>query len=145
VTGTEFARWLDELQDEWVHAARRLSPRLVAGLLAWAGPQITATFRRQDPQTRTASSSWAGPAPYPAWLNQARELLEYRIHRQQILQAPARPSDLCAGLAAPVLDELRWPWPFRLGPLRVEPGDTVTIAIDGPGSRTRHLMAARQG
>jgi hypothetical protein len=37
----------------------------------------------------TVSVSWAGPDPVPAWLDQARELSEYWIHRQQILQALA--------------------------------------------------------
>jgi uncharacterized protein (TIGR03083 family) len=92
----EFARWLDELQAEWVRAARRLSPRLVTDLLRWSGPQIAGTFRGEDPRPRTASVSWAGHSPVPAWLDQARELSEYWIHRQQILQALGRPSDLHA-------------------------------------------------
>ena len=36
-----------------------------------------------------------------------RGLSEYWIHRQQLLQALGRPSDLRADLAAPVLDGLR--------------------------------------
>ena len=64
--------WLDEMQAEWVGAARRLS------------------------------------------LDQARELSEYWIHRQQLLQGLGRPSDLRADLAGPVLDGLRWAYPYRL-------------------------------
>jgi hypothetical protein len=33
-----FTVWLDALQSEWVHAARRLSPRLMTDLLAWTVP-----------------------------------------------------------------------------------------------------------
>jgi hypothetical protein len=47
--------------------------------------------------------SWAGSGPVPAWLDQARELSEYWIHRQQLLQGLGRPSDLAgrrSGLAA---------------------------------------------
>jgi hypothetical protein len=73
--------WLDEMQAEWVGASRRLSPRLITDLLQWTGPQIAGTFRREDPRARTASVSWAGPGPVPAWLDQARELSEYWIHR----------------------------------------------------------------
>jgi uncharacterized protein (TIGR03083 family) len=143
----EFAGWLDDLQAEWVRAARRLSPRLVTDLLAWAGPQITATLCWQDPAARTASVSWAGPGPHPAWLDHARELSEYWIHRQQILQALGRPSDLRADLAAPVLDGLAWAWPYRLSQARAraQPGDTVAIAIHGPVTRAWHLVAAEYG
>jgi uncharacterized protein (TIGR03083 family) len=56
----EFVAWLDAMQDEWVTAARRMSPRIVTGLLAWSGPQIAETMRAQDPSARTASVSWAG-------------------------------------------------------------------------------------
>ena len=138
----EFVAWLDELQSEWVSAARRLSPRLVTDLLAWAGPQIAETLRRQDPRARTASVSWADASPLPAWLDQARELSEYWIHRQQLLQALARPSDLRADLAGPVLDGLAWAWPYQLAQAPARPGDTVTIRLTGPVTRTWHLVAA---
>ena len=144
-TEAEFVAWLDELQAEWVGAARRLSPRIVADLLRWAGPQIAATFRREDPGARTASVSWAGPGPVPKWLDQARELSEYWIHRQQILQALGRPSDLRADRAEPVLDGLRWAYPYRLAQARAQPGDTVAIAVTGQVTRTWRLTATASG
>jgi uncharacterized protein (TIGR03083 family) len=143
-TEAEFIAWLDDLQVEWVRAARRLSPRLAVELLAWTGPQVADAFRNEDPRARMASVSWAGPAPVPAWLDQAREVSEYWIHRQQILQALGRPSDLRADLAGPVLDGLRWAYPYRLAagaPPPTEPGDTATIEIEGPVQATWHLVA----
>jgi hypothetical protein len=50
----------------------------------------------------------------PAWLDQARELSEYWIYRQQLRQGLDRPSDLRADLAGPVLAGLRWTYPCRL-------------------------------
>lgn len=97
----EFIAWLDDMQAEWVRASRRLSPRLVTDLLRWTAPQVAGTFRREDPRARTASVSWASSGPVPAWLDQARELTEYWIHRQQLLQGLGRPSDLRAGVAGP--------------------------------------------
>ncbi len=140
-----FVAWLDDVQAEWVRAARRFSPRIVTGLLRWAGPQIGETFRLQDPRARTASVSWAGPGPMPAWLDQAREVSEYWIHRQQILQALGRPSDLRADLAAPVLDGLRWAYPHRLARTAAQPGDTVTITVTGPVAQTWQLVAGAAG
>jgi uncharacterized protein (TIGR03083 family) len=144
-TEVELVAWLDELQAEWVRATRRLSPRIAAGLLRWAGPQIAAAFRREDPHARTALVSWAGPAPVPKWLDQARELSEYWIHRQQILQALSRPSDLRADLAEPVLDGLRWAYPHRLAQARAQPGDTVAITVTGPVTLTWRLIATASG
>jgi uncharacterized protein (TIGR03083 family) len=142
---SEFVAWLDSLQDEWVRAARRLSPRIVADLLEWAGPQVAETMRGEDPRARTAGVSWAGTEQVPAWLNQARELSEYWIHRQQLLQAAGRPSDLRADLAGPVLDGLRWAYPFRLGQAAAQPGDSVTISVTGPVTVTWHLVATPAG
>jgi uncharacterized protein (TIGR03083 family) len=141
----EFTAWLDGLQAQWVEAAARLSPRLVTGLLAWSGPQVTETLRGEGPLARTASVSWAGPEPVPVWLDQLRELSEQWIHRQQLLQALGRPSDLRADLAGPVLDGLRWAYPFRLRPVGAEPGDTVTISVTGPVDRTWFLVAGPSG
>jgi uncharacterized protein (TIGR03083 family) len=141
----EFAAWLDNVQAEWVEAARRLSPRLVTDLLAWSGPQVAGTLRGENPRARTASVSWAGTGPVPVWLDQVRELSEYWIHRQQLLQALDRPSDLRADLAGAVLDGLRWAYPFRLGQARSRPGDTVTVSVSGPVARTWFLVAGSAG
>jgi hypothetical protein len=90
----EYISWLDELQIEWVQAARRLSPRLVIELLDWAGPKLVEVVGLEDESALSAHVSWASTGPVPAWLDHARELSERWIHRQQILQAIGRPTDL---------------------------------------------------
>ncbi len=55
-----------------------------------------------------------GHQPVPVWLDQARQLSEQWIHRQQLLQALGRRSDLRPHLAGPVFDGLRWAYPCRL-------------------------------
>src|SRR5579859_7046626 len=107
----------------------------------WRGPA-----RRSARRSRARTRARAPPrCPGPAWLDQARELSEYWIHRQQIRQALARPSDLRADLAGPVLDGLRWAYPYRLAGVPAQPGDTVTISVTGPLTRTWHLVAAETG
>jgi uncharacterized protein (TIGR03083 family) len=88
-----FIEWIDELQMEWVRVARRLSPRLVVDLLAWAAPQLVDMLEQEDPSALSAHVSWAGPDPLPAWLDQVRVLSEYWIHRQQLLQALGHVAD----------------------------------------------------
>ncbi len=51
-----------------------------------------------------------GHQPVPVWLDQARQLSEQWIHRQQLLQALGRRSDLRPDPAGPV----RWAYPYRL-------------------------------
>ena len=126
-----FIAWLDDLQIEWVHAARRLSPKLVVELLAWLDDQVAATVANQNPSVVTANVPWASTTPVPVWLNHARELSERWIHRQQILQSLDLPADDRADLAEPVLDGLRWAYPFRLASLRRPAGTRVVITVEG--------------
>jgi hypothetical protein len=115
-----------------VHAARRLSPRLITDLLAWTGPQVVDTIDGTDPSAVAARVSWASDALVPAWLDSARELSERWIHRQQLLEAIGEPSDLRPDLALPVLDALRWAYPHRLRALPSRSGTAVRVAATGP-------------
>jgi hypothetical protein len=51
----------------------------------------------------------------------------------------------CADLAGPVLDGLRWAYPFRLGQAPAQPGDSVTISVAGPVTVTWHLVSSSAG
>jgi uncharacterized protein (TIGR03083 family) len=140
-TELEFIAWLDDMQMEWVRAAQRLSPRVVVDLLAWSGPQVIETLRSEDPSAVSAQVSWAGPQPVPVWLDHLRELSEYWIHRQQLLEAIDRPNDLDPATLGPILLAMRWAYPYRLGRVPAAPGDTVRITITGPVAETWFLVS----
>ena len=72
----DLIHWLDDLQRDWVHAARRISPELMVQLLVFLAELVTVTIAEQDPRARTATVSWAGDGPLPVWLDQGRELTE---------------------------------------------------------------------
>jgi uncharacterized protein (TIGR03083 family) len=124
-----FVRWLDELQVQWVVAARRTSPLLAIELLEWLGERVAAALEVADPREVSASVEWAGREPVPVWLDHARELSERWIHRQQLLEAVGRGSDLRPDLAGPVLDALRWAFPYRLADVRREDGVVARVRI----------------
>ena len=142
---SEFIEWLNELMQEWVSATRGLSPRVAIGLLTWSGPQMVEHFAAQDPMDRTAHVQWAATKPSPIWLNQVRELSEFWIHRQQILDALDREADLRSDVLGPVFHGLRWAYPYRLASQMRPPGDTVTIDVSGPVVTTWHVVASEQG
>lgn len=144
-TGPRFTEWLDQLQDDWVRAARRISPRLTGDLLAWTGPQVEQLMRGQDRREMSGHVSWAADGPVPRWLDQLREVSEQWIHRQQILQALGRPEDLRVDLLVPILDALRWAYPHRLAGVDRPAGATVTIAVGEPAGVTWHLVARPAG
>jgi uncharacterized protein (TIGR03083 family) len=137
----EFIAWLDHMQMEWVRAARRLSPRLVVDLLEWSAPQLIEILRSQDPTALSAQVSWAGPQPVPVWLDHLRELSEYWIHRQQLLDALGRPGDLDPAVLRPILLAMRWAYPYRLERVPAADGDTVRITVTGPVAETWFLVS----
>ncbi len=139
-----FIDWLDNLQLEWVRAARRISPRLAVELIDWLGDQVADTFAADDPRSCTARVSWASDSPVPVWLDQARELTERWVHRQQLREAVGRPTDLDEDLAGPVLDALRWAYPYRLAAAVVSDG-CVAIEIAEPFHRTWRLARRDDG
>lgn len=140
-----FIDWLDALQREWVGASRRLSPRLVTELLSWTGPQVTLAMAEQDTASVSARVSWAGDDLQPVWLDQLRELSEHWIHRQQLREAVGQASDLRSDLAGPVLDGLRWAYPYRLSQAINDAGTAASIIVTGPVTRTWHVVAEADG
>ncbi len=128
-----FIAWLDELQDGWVIAARRCSPPLLVQLLGWLTDPLVAYVEADDGAAVTAHVSWASDSPTPRWLDHGRELTERWIHRQQVLEAVGRDTDLRSDLCRPVLDVLRWAYPYRLAAHPAGAGDWVEIASDPPG------------
>jgi uncharacterized protein (TIGR03083 family) len=142
---SDFIEWLDNLMQEWVSATRGLSPRVAIGLLTWTGPQMVEHFAAQDPMERTAHVQWAGPDTSPIWLNQVRELSEFWIHRQQLLDALDQEPDLRSDVLGPVFEGFRWAYPYRLTTQTRPFGDTVTIDISGSVAATWHLVSTQQG
>lgn len=138
----EFIDWLDELQMEWVHAARRVSPRLVVELLEWTGPRLVEVLGREDLSERTSRVSWAGPQTAPRWLDQLRELSEYWIHRQQLHEAVRRPVDLDPILLRPILRGLRWAIPYRLTDAGLELDGAIQIDVGEPINERWNLVAS---
>jgi hypothetical protein len=145
LTEDEFIDWIDQLQVGWVDAARRFSPRLVVEMLAWFGPRLGQVLASENLTERSARVTWAGPELVPVWLDQLRELSEYWVHRQQLLEALARPVDLDPVLLRPILLGLRWAYPYRLSQAAFQPGDAVRIRIGVPLNEDWLAVSDRAG
>jgi len=82
---------VNQWNQEWTLAARRMSPRLLRELMACTAPEVEAHFVVADPEAMGVPVSWAGPDPAPAWLDIAREFTERWRRQQQIRGATALP------------------------------------------------------
>lgn len=108
----EFVAFIDELNEVWVRAGRRLSPHLTMDLLKWTGSQLVDLYRHQDLGAMTASVSWASDRPVPKWLDQGRELTERWVHHQHIRHGLGLASWLDPEMTGAVLDVFSWAYPL---------------------------------
>jgi len=152
VSGPSITEWeelveiIDDLNQDWVHAARRISPRLLIDLLEFTGGQMCDYFRSLDPYAMGGAVSWAGPEPAPVWLDLAREYTERWHHQQHIRDAVGKPGLTEARYMAPALATFVWGLPraFRaphlpsVGPeegagraTQAAEGTAVTLTIAG--------------
>ena len=63
---------VDGLNEEWVVATPRMSPRLLRELLALTRLEVEAYFSSLDLGAIGGPVSWAGPDPAPVWFASPR-------------------------------------------------------------------------
>ena len=80
--------FINRLNDTWIQAAERLSPRVLAELYAHASEDVAAFVETLDPFAHAAFPvSWAGQSVSPQWLDIGREFTEIWHHGSQIREA----------------------------------------------------------
>jgi uncharacterized protein (TIGR03083 family) len=128
---SELVELVNRLNDEWVLAARRMSPRLMRELLAFTGPQVEAHFASLDLRAVGGPVNWAGPDPAPVWFDIAREFTERWHHQQQIRDATGHPPLYDPHFLSPVLDTFVRALPHRFRHTEAPEGTVVKVKISG--------------
>ncbi|MGR6964787.1 maleylpyruvate isomerase family mycothiol-dependent enzyme [Geodermatophilus sp. URMC 61] len=127
------AAFIHRFNDEWVQAARRVSPRLLVDLLDLTSPQVLALWQDIDLDATTEPVTWAGPEPAPVWLDCARDFTEYWVHQQQIRDATGRTDDGDPAVVHLVLDTFLRAMPQTLAGHDRPEGTTMVLAVTGAG------------
>ncbi len=136
-SGSPIKKWdelvtlINNLNDLWVKAASRLSPRVLCDLLKLSGEQVCAYFKSLDPYAIGGPVDWAGPEPVPVWLDLAREYTEWWHHQQQIRDAVGKPGLKEPRFFAPVLDAFVRALPHTYRNVDARDGTLVALTISG--------------
>lgn len=130
-TYNELVILVDTLNDQWVLAARRISPRVLRELLAITGPLVEAHLSSLDLHALGEPVSWAGPTPAPVWFDIAREFTERWHHQQQIRDATARPPLYDPFFLSPVLQTFVRALPHSFRNEECPAGTVVRFEISG--------------
>lgn len=84
----DLVAYLNQLNADWVKAARRMSPAVITKLLETTGKQYSQIMASQELHTEAIFSvAWAGESTSKNWFHIAREYTEKWHHQQQIRDA----------------------------------------------------------
>src|SRR4051812_42890656 len=119
--------FINRFNDDWVKAARRLSPRVLVDLLGIAGPQLFAYFASLDLSAFGGAVSWASLDPAPVWLDVAREYTEHWLHQQHIRMAVNKPGLTESRFMHPILATFVYALPVAFRDIAAPPGTTVHL------------------
>jgi hypothetical protein len=127
----ELVASLDRLNQTWVEATRRISPRLLCELLAVTGEATERYLASLEPFAVEESVSWIRPEPVPNWLDVARPYTERWTHQQQIRDAVGVPGLTEPAFLAPVLATFVHALPRAFTDVPAAVGTTVEVVIAG--------------
>ncbi|RBQ18138.1 hypothetical protein DP939_21985 [Spongiactinospora rosea] len=126
--------YLARTNEEFVRAARQLSPYVLIDLLEHAGSQLDAMWATRDLDAPAdLNVSWAATdVNSPTWLDIGREYTEFWVHQQQIRDAVGLPGATEPDLMAPVTDIFARALPYTLRGLDRPEGTQARLEVTGP-------------
>lgn len=141
----DLARFVNELNRQWIVAAERFSPRVLSDLYATVSAEL-ADVAESLPLDGPAlfPVSWAGEAASKAWFDLAREFTEVWHHQAQVREAVGAPASDPRWLHA-VLETSVRALPHAYRDLPASAGTTLTLFVDGPGGGAWTLVRTDTG
>ena len=128
----ELVDYINRQNEEWVNAARRISPKLLIEFLELTDPQLYRYFKALPPFEPGGSAvAWAGfdvssaERQSPHWFDIAREYTEKWLHQQHIREAVNQPLLVERKWLFPVLDTFMRALPHTYR--RIDAADGVAI------------------
>jgi uncharacterized protein (TIGR03083 family) len=138
--------YLNQLNAEWVAAARRLSPEVLMDLMDLAVPQLHGYFRLLDPHAEARFGvAWAGEERSANWFDIGREYTERWLHQQQIREAVAAPLLSQRQWLHPALDIFVRALPFTYHGVEAAPWTRVELEVTGDAGGVWTLERQRHG
>ncbi|MFQ6030369.1 MAG: maleylpyruvate isomerase family mycothiol-dependent enzyme [Dehalococcoidia bacterium] len=136
----ELVALLNQHNEAWVLATRRISPALLCDLLKSLGEQTCRYYASVNPEATGPVVDWAGPEPAPMWLHLAREYTERWHHQQQIREALGQTLLTQPHFFAPVLATFVFGMPRAYSDITAPVGTTVELSILGDSGGEWHLV-----
>lgn len=124
--------FLNQMNADWVKAARRISPALLMAFLEMTGPQVYTLFKTLNPFAPAFYSvAWAGDEHSSHWFDLAREYTEKWHHQQQIRDAVGAPGLTTRQWLFPVINTFLRGLPHRYRDVDAADGTHVSFVVTG--------------
>ncbi len=141
----ELINYLNGLNADWVKAAKRVSPRILIGLLEQTGHEVYEFFKSQDPFALSLFPvAWAGEDSSANWFDVAREYTERWHHQQQIRLAVGKPGVMERMLYFPVIDAFMRALPVTYKDVEVSDGTLLKFRVTGDAGGVWYLLRTRR-
>ena len=141
----ELVDYLNEINNEWVMAAKRLSPQLITELLEKTNDEVYAVLENLDPFGKAVYSvAWAGESESPNWFHIAREYTEVFIHQQQMRNAVNDQTLLTTELYHPFLNIFMQALPYTYKDMQAKENTLLKFTITGEGGGSWFLKRENQ-
>jgi uncharacterized protein (TIGR03083 family) len=128
----DLVKFLNRLNADWVAAARRLSPRVLAELLAVTGPAVSGLVASLPPHGPALFPvAWAGEDRSENWFDVGRDYTERWHHQMQIRDAVGAPPLLESRWLHPLLDLSVRALPRAYESVTAEEGTAVLFEVTG--------------
>lgn len=138
--------FVDRLNAEGVRVYGRLSPQVLAAMMAPASQALCAFQRALDPMAPARFPvSWAGETHSANWFDTARELTERWHHQAQVRLALGRPALYAREFYHPVLDCFMRVLPFAFREVGAATGSHLSVCVDGEAGGEWQLYRAADG
>jgi uncharacterized protein (TIGR03083 family) len=141
----DFARFINNLNAQWVTVARRFSPQVLTALFAQASAALADWFE-QLPFDAPAlfPVSWAGENESAGWFDVGREFTEVWHHQQQIRLALGAPSLDDPRFLHAVLEIAVRGLPHACRGVAADSGATVVLSVGGAAGGDWTLLRDEQ-
>jgi hypothetical protein len=124
-------QWLNALNHEWAHAAKRISPEVLILLHEVTGTLTSAYYASLNPDDEAVFSvAWAGEDHSVNWMHLAREYTEKWHHQQQIRHAVGAEAALMTReLFFPAIDTFMRALPHTYRTVEARAGTLVCVSV----------------
>jgi uncharacterized protein (TIGR03083 family) len=138
--------WLNKFNNDWVDAAKRISPSVMILLLEMTSKPTVEYLTSVDPEKKSVFPvDWAGESESKNWMHIARHYSERFLHQQQIRDAVDKPGIMTPELFRPFISTFMYALPHTYRDVEAIEGTAVKLIVSSEigGSWTIEMIGKK--